>query len=492
VRYGVVALVLAACCVALPAAGASAPQRSTLDPGWDEHSPLWSPDGEELLFARGWEGHHAGQRYEVAVLELGRGRRTIGRAPREPGHDWLPEWSPDGELVAFHRTYLDKPGHVFVARTDGSPARRLTQESAAFETAPSWSPDGKRIAYRRDPVGPGPDAIYAVNLDGSDRFRVVEGSELYPPTWSPDGRWIALHRRGRRGLILQVVRPDGTGLRTLGDEDWSLAGWSPDSTRLLLVTGVFEQPSGVVVVRANGSGRIPLGEGTEAAWSPNGRQVAIVRRDGIYVVPAGGGPARRVHSPRGSGLDWSPDGRRIAFARAGDCLAWGLYVLDLARGRASRVTNDCHVLGTPARDVLRGTQERDVIRGRGGSDVLDGNPGDRPIVYYSRLDDDLLEGGPGDDLLMGRRGHDGLRGGPGDDTLLGGRGADRLYGGPGDDVLEGGRYLDRLDGGPGDDVVRARDGLPDRVRCGAGRDRVLADGRDVVEPDCERVERRAA
>jgi hypothetical protein len=54
----------------------------------------------------------------------------------------------------------------------------------------------------------------------------------------------------------------------------------------------------------------------------------------------------------------------------------------------------------------------------------------------------------------------------------------RLQGGPGRDVLRG---------GPGNDTLLVRDRSRDAVRCGAGRDLVLADLRDVVARDCETV-----
>jgi Ca2+-binding RTX toxin-like protein len=44
-------------------------------------------------------------------------------------------------------------------------------------------------------------------------------------------------------------------------------------------------------------------------------------------------------------------------------------------------------------------------------------------------------------------------GGDGDDVLLGGAGADALTGGAGDDVLMGGPGQDVLDGGPGDNTL---------------------------------------
>ena len=46
-----------------------------------------------------------------------------------------------------------------------------------------------------------------------------------------------------------------------------------------------------------------------------------------------------------------------------------------------------------------------------------------------------------------------LDGGDGDDVLLGGAGNDTLLGGAGDDVLIGGPGTDTIDGGTGDNVV---------------------------------------
>jgi Ca2+-binding RTX toxin-like protein len=59
---------------------------------------------------------------------------------------------------------------------------------------------------------------------------------------------------------------------------------------------------------------------------------------------------------------------------------------------------------------------------------------------FSRID-----GGRGDDVLVG---------GSTIDTLIGGRGADVLVGGAGDDVLSGGSGTDELDGGRGRDDER--------------------------------------
>jgi hypothetical protein len=89
-------------------------------------------------------------------------------------------------------------------------------------------------------------------------------------------------------------------------------------------------------------------------------------------------------------------------------------------------------------------------------------------------------GGGGDDRIFGR-------GGP--DTLVGGAGDDHLYGGAGNDYIDGGSGEDRLLGGDGSDTLLAADGEPDRIGCGAGNDRVIADTFDIVAADCEQVTR---
>lgn len=136
---------------------------------------------------------------------------------------------------------------------------------------------------------------------------------------------------------------------------------------------------------------------------------------------------------------------------------------------------------------LRGTDEADEWRG-GSSDE----------TYRASSGADRLWGGSGIDRLFGDAGNDTIRGGNGNDVVDGGAGRDRLYGergndrlvgGSGNDVLDGGVGRDRIDGGAGNDVIYARDRARDVVRCGTGRDRVVADRSDVLV-GCERVSRR--
>jgi hypothetical protein len=169
----------------------------------------------------------------------------------------------------------------------------------------------------------------------------------------------------------------------------------------------------------------------------------------------------------------------------------------------------------------------EVVDGRAGSDDLIGNAGANTLVGGSG--NDSLDGGDGDDVLEGGAGGDDLTGGagvdrvtypepagqeitlddvrndgapgelddvhsdvedvtagPGADQVTGSAAANVLDGGDGDDRLVGAGAVDTLLGGAGADALFARDGLPERLDCGADADTGEADTTDL-QTDCEGV-----
>jgi Ca2+-binding RTX toxin-like protein len=157
---------------------------------------------------------------------------------------------------------------------------------------------------------------------------------------------------------------------------------------------------------------------------------------------------------------------------------------------ASGVALAVNKVGTNGPDTLRGTNGDDNLVGLGGNDDLFGLGGR-----------DNLLGGEGKDWVLGgnERGRPGggdknLAGGPGNDVVFGGKGSDKVVGDAGNDYLIDGPTrefsLDRLSGGDGNDVFLVENvpAVKDIVTCGGGFDRVLADRKDVVAPDCEKVQ----
>lgn len=98
---------------------------------------------------------------------------------------------------------------------------------------------------------------------------------------------------------------------------------------------------------------------------------------------------------------------------------------------------------------------------------------------------DHLVGTKGDDLLKGLKGKDVLIGGRGRDVLIGGGGPDSLHGDGGRDSFN---MRDGIElAARGRDRVYARDGHPDEINCGAGRDLAVVDEVEDGIFDCEAV-----
>ena len=155
------------------------------------------------------------------------------------------------------------------------------------------------------------------------------------------------------------------------------------------------------------------------------------------------------------------------------------------------------LLGGSGADELRGAAAAEVIDGGAGPDTVRAGGGDDTV--FGDRGSDRLAGGSGNDRLFGdpaqgdgvytpiiRMGADRLSGGRGDDELYDAGGRNVMLGGAGDDLLEGGPRPDRLDAGAGRDRVWSRRGGRDRVRCGAGLDRLAGDPLDEVRRGCER------
>jgi len=171
---------------------------------------------------------------------------------------------------------------------------RVTQVTfeSGLEIEPAISPDGKFIAYAAGPLArmriflrqPGGRAI-AVGPDS--------GPSQRRPLWSPDGTQLLF----LQGEDLAVVP-------ALGGAPRVIARGPPGGTRF------FTQFQTVGL--------------ESAAWSPDGRQVAYVVGDSLYVRPLEGGAPRAIAAhPDMFALAWAPDGRHIALSAGNSAFAIG-------------------------------------------------------------------------------------------------------------------------------------------------------------------------
>src|SRR5439155_6601031 len=124
--------------------------------------------------------------------------------------------------------------------TNGRGLRRQTRGDDVGN--PEWSPDGKALVYEHDfhdRQGADKSAVVIRPLHG--KRRVLARASFDPndvavgsPSWSPDGRWVAYLRWDDYRSRLVLVRPNGTGRRRFPYDADSFA-WSPDGRQLALV-----------------------------------------------------------------------------------------------------------------------------------------------------------------------------------------------------------------------------------------------------------------
>lgn len=202
------------------------------------------------------------------------------------------DWAPDGSRIAFD--FVDDTGvHIATIDPDGRGRTALTSASGVQES-PKWSPDGESIAYDGFPF-PFDEANFAISIwvmdaDGSDPRQLTSGALDVEPVFSPDGTRIAFGRisgdspDGQLEAIY-VINSDGTGLHEVVAPRAGLEhpDWSPDG-RLITFNIAPESPSAadsgsVLAVRQDGSGLRVLQQATtalkffKAVWSPDGRSM---------------------------------------------------------------------------------------------------------------------------------------------------------------------------------------------------------------------------
>jgi Tol biopolymer transport system component len=96
---------------------------------------------------------------------------------------------------------------------------------------PDWSPDGRHILCRAPEESFAGWSLDVVRPDGTGLRRVTRfgpETEVLSASFSPDGRWIVFSRSGRNGRPdIFVIRRDGSGLRQFtrtsawdGAPDW--------------------------------------------------------------------------------------------------------------------------------------------------------------------------------------------------------------------------------------------------------------------------------
>ena len=224
-------------------------------------------------------------------------------------------------------------GDIYALDTATNEAHPLITGSAT-DGAPLVSPDGSRLIFDRQETGLVTATTMVANADGSDVRILNEPSDgLVWKTWSPDSSRLAVvgPRTGPTGL--RIIGPDIQPFLVLLEqpgtrfEEFTNLMWRPNGHELLFLANPYDNPIGLYLIQADGTGLRTILESTapgpaQPALSPDGTQVAYSLLNGdhreLHVVNVDTGDdavidftgTRSDIRPR-----WSPDGTRLVFER---------------------------------------------------------------------------------------------------------------------------------------------------------------------------------
>ena len=95
-------------------------------------------------------------------------------------NDTSPVWSPDGQQILFDRSASMGYSDIYVIDADGANPLNLSQSSPAIEVAHDWSPDGMWILFSSNAN------LWLMRPDGSDRTRLTQNNlEEWTASCSP-------------------------------------------------------------------------------------------------------------------------------------------------------------------------------------------------------------------------------------------------------------------------------------------------------------------
>jgi tricorn protease len=159
----------------------------TQSSGAFDHSPAWSPDGNNLAYWSDKSGE-----YEIYIQDLKKTGPARKLSDRKFGFGYKLFWSPDNKLIAF----IDEKNDISIIDVTIGSVKKADNYSwelghgSRYGYPIAWSPDSKWIAYSKGEDNAS-DALFMYNVVEGKAYRVTSSFyNSYNPVFSPNGKYL--------------------------------------------------------------------------------------------------------------------------------------------------------------------------------------------------------------------------------------------------------------------------------------------------------------
>jgi eukaryotic-like serine/threonine-protein kinase len=171
--------------------------RFTFDPAVDSN-PLWSPDGERLV----WYSNRGGA--DALWIKSASGMGQDEKLVNAPGA-WPEDWSRDGQTLLYDIVDPKNGYDMYRVSITGDRKPVLVLQTPFNEGREHLSPDGRWLAYESDESGR--QEVYVMSFEGQPGKWQVSANGGKQARWSPDGRELFYLSGDQR--LMSVAIPAG-------------------------------------------------------------------------------------------------------------------------------------------------------------------------------------------------------------------------------------------------------------------------------------------